>query len=290
VPGEPTSTVENLHPNALVIPSHEEVYNRQRMTLPEPKASLQLLFNRLSPAYARFVFSRLRAETRAHVAWLQPRASERVLDLACGPGTLALELARYSCCVYALDLAEGMIAEAQVAARQQCSRAIHFAVADAEQLPLPGGEFDLVTCAFSFPVFPIAGKALHEICRVTRPRGRIAVLEVVAPEDAAQRAAWDRLERLRSGGIPARLLSLADLLGLFRRAGLTLADAHVCERRRRLEDWLCGAVVEGGPSARRQLRQEFLESARGHSSGFHLERHRGHWFYCAKVARLLWQK
>jgi SAM-dependent methyltransferase len=260
------------------------------MTLPEPKASLQRLFNRLSSPYARFVFSRLRAETRAHVAWLQPRASERVLDLACGPGTLALELARYGCSVYALDLAEGMIAEAQVAARQRHSRAIQFAVADAEQLPLPEGEFDLVTCAFSFPTFPTPEKALREICRVTRPGGRIAVLEVVVPEDPTQRAALDRLERLRSGGIPTRLLSLADLLGLFRRAGLSLADAHVCERGRRLEDWLCGAEVEGGPSARRQLRQEFLESARGHRSGFHIERHRGHWFYCAKVAQLLWRK
>ncbi|HJY86085.1 MAG TPA: methyltransferase domain-containing protein [Candidatus Acidoferrales bacterium] len=260
------------------------------MALPQPKASFQRLFNRLSPSYARFVFSQLRAETRAHVAWLQPRANERVLDLACGPGTLAVELARYGCSVYALDLAEGMITVAQVAARQRRLRAIYFAVADAEQLPLPGGRFDLVTCAFSFPVFPTARKALDEICRVTRPRGRIALVEVVVAEDPAEREAWDRLERLRSGGIPTRLLSLADLLGLSRQAGLSLADAHVFERSRRLEDWLCGAVVEGGPSARRRLRQEFLESARAHSSSFHLEQHHGHWFYSAKVARLLWRK
>ncbi len=260
------------------------------MALPQPKARLQRLFDRLSAPYARFVFSRLRRETRNDVAWVHPRAQEKVLDLACGPGTLALELARYGCRVYALDLAEQMVLRAHRAARLRRSPPVHFGVADAEQLPIRDDSFDLVTCAFSFPAFPAPSQAAAEICRVTRPGGRIAVLEAVAPDNFAQSAERDRLEQLRSAGVPAHLLTLSELLGLFRQAGLGLLDAAVSERRRRLEDWLGSAAVRGGAPARRRLRQELLETARGDVAGLHLERHRGHWFFSAKVARLLWRK
>ena len=117
------------------------------MILPEPKASFQRLFNRLSAPYSRLVFSRLQRETRQDVAWIGPRAGERVLDVACGPGTLALELARCGCRVFACDLAEQMVAQAHRAARARRCLPLRLAVADAEQLPLAAESFDLVTCA-----------------------------------------------------------------------------------------------------------------------------------------------
>ncbi len=264
------------------------------MTLPEPKAGVQRLFDQLSGPYARLVFSRLRRETQADVAWVRPRAGEKVLDLACGPGTLALELVGYGCRVYAVDLAEQMIARAQAARRRRRCPPVHFAVADVEQLPLPGDSFDLVACAFSFADFPAPVQAVAEICRVTRRGGRVAVLEAVAPEDPAQGAELDRLERLRSGGVSAHLLSLTELAALFRQASLELLDATVSERKRRLEDWLGAAVGEGGVPAQRRLqrhlRAKLLETARRDAAGLHIERHRGHWFFSAKVARLLWRK
>lgn len=259
------------------------------MALPEPKASIRRLFDRVAAPYARFVFSRLRAEARDDVAWIRPRAGEKVLDLACGPGTLALELSRHGCRVYALDLAEQMIARARRAAHLQRCPAVHFAVADAEQLPLPDHAFDLVTCAFSLPDFPARARAVAEIHRVTRSGGRIAILEALAPEDPAQSAARDRLERLRSDSVPVHLLSLHELLALFRQAGLELLDASISERRRRLEDWLGSAVMKGGAAARRRLRRELLDSARNDAADLHLERHRGQWFFNAMVARLLWR-
>src|SRR2546426_9816970 len=165
------------------------------MALPEPKAGVQRLFNRLSGPYARLVFSRLQRETQADVAWVRPRAGEKVLDLACGPGTLALELVGYGCRVYAVDLAEQMIARAQVARRRRRCPPVHFAVADVEQLPLLGDVFDLVACAFSFADFPSPAQAVAEMCRVTRQGGRLTVLEAVAPEGPAQSARLRRIER-----------------------------------------------------------------------------------------------
>ena len=260
------------------------------MTLPRPKARLRRLFDRLSAPYSRFVFSRLGRETRQDVAWIHPRPGERVLDLACGPGTLALEMARYGCRVFALDLAEQMILQARRAARQHRCSPVHLALADAEQLPIPDKGFDLVTCGFSFAVFLAPPRIVAEIRRVTRPRGRVAILEVVAPENPAQSSELRRLEELRSAGVPAHLLALPELLGLFNGAEFDLLDACVSERRRHVEDWLGGAAVRGGAAGRRRLRQRLLETARDDSAGLHLERHRGKWFYCARVARFLWQR
>src|SRR5437879_11923985 len=107
------------------------------MALPEPKAGVQRLFNRLSGPYARVVFSRLQRETQADVAWVRPRAGEKVLDLACGPGKLALELVGYGCRVYAVDLAAKLIARAQVARRRQFNPAVLLVVQDAGAQPPP---------------------------------------------------------------------------------------------------------------------------------------------------------
>src|SRR3989454_12494921 len=175
------------------------------MALPEPKAGVQRLFNRLSGPYARVVFSRLQRETQADVAWVRPRAGEKVLDLACGPGTLALELVGYGCRVYAVDLAEKMIARGQVARRRRRCPPVHFAVADVEQLPLPGDVFNLVACAFSFADFPAPVQAVAEMCRVTRRGGRVAVLEAGGPEGSAPSAGLGRVAgRPSARGVPRR--------------------------------------------------------------------------------------
>src|SRR2546425_13053818 len=93
-----------------------------------------------------------------------------------------------------------MIARAQVARRRRRCPPVHFAVADVEQLPLTGDVFDLVACAFSFADFPAPVQAVAELCRITRRGGRVAGLGAVAAEGPAQRAAPDRLSRLRSHG------------------------------------------------------------------------------------------
>lgn len=260
------------------------------MALAEPKASVQRLFNRLSTPYARFVFSRSQEETRRDAAWIKPQSRERVLDLACGPGALALELARYGCHVYAFDLAERMIALARSAAHRQRDLQTHFGVADAEHLPLPSSRFDLVTCSYSLAGFPALRQVVAEISRVTRPGGRVAILEVVAPENAGQRAVLSQLEQRRSAGAPVRLLCLTDLLVLFPQMNWLLLDGHVRERRRRLEDWLSLGELSRTTGSRRKLREQVLETAFDDSAGLHLERRRGRWFYYPKVACLLWRK
>lgn len=259
------------------------------LTLPDPKLRTQRLFNRIAASYARRVLPRASAQTRQDAEWIIPRWGERVLDLACGPGTLGLELALHGCAVYGLDLAEGMIAEAHRAARVRRCPNTHFGIADAERLPLPANSFDLVVCRYSFANFLAPQQVAREMQRVTRAGGRIVVLEVVAPENAVERQQVNRLEQLRSRA-PTRILCLSELLALFYQVNLNLVDCHVERRRQRLDDWV--ALGESGEDrcARRRLQQVLLRTAKNNDAGVPLDRQGGRWFLYHAVARLLWRK
>src|ERR1700712_4954468 len=63
------------------------------------------------------------------VAWLRPKAGERILDLGCGTGTLTAEIARHGSVVTGVDRSEEMIASAREKYTELC-----FEVADGQQL------------------------------------------------------------------------------------------------------------------------------------------------------------
>ncbi|MFH1336381.1 MAG: class I SAM-dependent methyltransferase, partial [Candidatus Zixiibacteriota bacterium] len=69
----------------------------------------------------------------------------RILDLACGTGTLALELVKRSHAVFGIDISPQMIA----IAKSKCSGFSHvsFEVQDMTQF-CADGKFDLITCTF----------------------------------------------------------------------------------------------------------------------------------------------
>ncbi len=110
--------------------------------------------------------------------------ARRVLDLATGTGDLALLIAqRYPAVqVDGLDPSRRMLGEA--AAKIRAARLddrIRLVVGDAETLPYPDGTFDAATIAFGIRNVPDRDRGLREMCRVTRPGGRIAVLELSEP-------------------------------------------------------------------------------------------------------------
>lgn len=100
---------------------------------------------------------------------------DRVLDVACGTGNVALAAARAGASATGLDFAPNLLAQARATAKAE-GLAIRFDEGDAEDLPYGDGVFDIVASAFGVMFAPRPERAAAELARVCRPGGRIALL------------------------------------------------------------------------------------------------------------------
>ena len=108
------------------------------------------------------------------VGRLSPRPGERWLDVACGPGAVAMRAARAGAEVAGLDLAPGLIEAAKRRAAAE-GRAISSEVGDAEALPYEDAGFDVVSSSVGVIFAPDHRAAASELARVTRRGGRLGI-------------------------------------------------------------------------------------------------------------------
>lgn len=142
------------------------------------------MFDRIAHVYDRLntVMSagmdegwRVRAADEARLS-----PGDRALDVACGTGRLTMELVTrvgQQGSVTGLDFSEEMLA----LARRQAPE-IDWRSGDALELPFPDAEFDAVTVGFAVRNFEDLAGGLREMRRVTRPGGRVVVLEFTEPK------------------------------------------------------------------------------------------------------------
>ncbi len=122
---------------------------------------------------------RQRAADRAD---LQP--GDSALDVCCGTGDLAFELARRVAPgghVVGCDFSEPMLDLAREKAGEQVGDGIRFEWADALELPYAAGRFDAVTVGFGVRNLADLDRGLREMARVLRPGGRLVILEITTP-------------------------------------------------------------------------------------------------------------
>lgn len=99
----------------------------------------------------------------------------RSLDLATGPGTIALELAAFGGLVVGVDISAAQVAAAKrVASARNLEQRVHFVVADAENTGLDASSFDLVTAGQCWHWFDSVA-AMAETKRVLRNGGGLAI-------------------------------------------------------------------------------------------------------------------
>lgn len=118
-----------------------------------------------------------------------------VLDVACGPGLLALDFAHHAGWVTGLDLTPGMLEEAKKAAQQANISNVTWTLGDAYSLPFDADSFSVVVSRFAFHHYQNPKAAFAEMVRVTRPDGKVLIADVCM--DDSNTATFDRLERLR---------------------------------------------------------------------------------------------
>jgi len=121
---------------------------------------------------------------RRTVAALELRPDQSVLDLATGTADLALQIVERepSTQVVGVDPSPRMLAVAaqKIHAVAPAARIV-LCTGDAQRLDFPDDSFDGITMGFGIRNVPDKPRALREMARVTRPKGRVAILELSQP-------------------------------------------------------------------------------------------------------------
>ena len=113
---------------------------------------------------------------------IDPHPGQRILDVACGTGTVTRILADHGATVTGLDFSHGMISEA--IERHGDHPNITFQQGDATQLPFEDNTFDATTVSFGIRNVQEPKRALAEMLRVTKPGGKILVCEFSHPANS----------------------------------------------------------------------------------------------------------
>ena len=119
---------------------------------------------------------RTKAWRRAATQIIAPAPGMKILDLATGPGSSSEPLHKAGATVFSTDFSEGMLAQGRISRPY-----LNFSKADALNLPFEAESFDLTTISFGLRNTVDYPKALAEALRVTKPGGRIVVMECSHP-------------------------------------------------------------------------------------------------------------
>jgi demethylmenaquinone methyltransferase/2-methoxy-6-polyprenyl-1,4-benzoquinol methylase len=172
--------------------SHLHLFTRsspQAMPVDKSEARVRKMFGDIAPRYD-LLNHLLSFNIDRYWRWQTVRkvplqGSAPVLDLCTGTGDLALRYSKQLVedgRIIGADFCHEMLAIGrQKADRRGVNRQLTFVEADAQRLPFPDDEFQIVCVAFGLRNVADTDRGLREMTRVCRPGGRVAVLEFSMP-------------------------------------------------------------------------------------------------------------
>jgi demethylmenaquinone methyltransferase/2-methoxy-6-polyprenyl-1,4-benzoquinol methylase len=214
---------------------------------PVPPSEIRTMFDRIAPIYDAMnsvmtagIDGRWR---RAAVRACALSPGDTAVDVACGSGALTRELARVVApggSVVGVDRSAEMLRVARGRRAPKGASDPRYLEADALALPLPAGVADAATIAFGLRNVADYAACIAQLARVTRPGGRVVILELATPERGIGRviaSTWfERLVplmgRLAGGGSAYRYLPASvraypgpdEIAAIMEDAGLAAVD------------------------------------------------------------------
>jgi SAM-dependent methyltransferase len=161
------------------------------------------------------------------------RGTEVALDSGCGTGALAFALAPLVGEVVGVDTRE----EYLEAAREMAPENVRFLEGDSTSLPFGYATFDLACCLRLLHHVRRPELVVSELARVTRPGGRLFIVDQLGSIDPLRSLEMDRFERVRDPS-HQRLLPDADIHGFLDANDLVLLTQEVTRERVDLEQRL----------------------------------------------------
>lgn len=145
-----------------------------------PEGQVRAMFDRIAGVYDvmnSVMTAGLHHEWRRRAVELaEVGPGSRALDVATGTGDLAIALSQAGASVIGSDFSEGMLARARTKAP-----GLTWEWGDVRELPYEDASFDAVTVGFGARNYGDLDAGLREMVRVTRPGGKVVVLEITTP-------------------------------------------------------------------------------------------------------------
>ncbi len=206
------------------------------------------------------------------VQTVQPRPQAQVLDVATGPGYVAMAFAEAGCQVIGIDLTEAPLAIAEGMRQARGLVNLHFQLGDAEHLPFAEDAFDIVISRLALHHCEDVQRALAEMARVCRPQGQVVIEDLISSEFSARAAYQNHREQLRDPS-HTRALAISEFLAYLRECHLEIEHLFTDERSQPVEHWLANAHT---PTAQAAAARGLIEQDEQHDlSGLHPFRHDG---------------
>jgi ubiquinone/menaquinone biosynthesis C-methylase UbiE len=234
------------------------------MSVIDHKAIVREEFTRQADAYAASAAITDQGRLARLITAIAPRGDERAIEVATGPGYVAMALAARCREVIGVDLTEAPLKIAERTREQRGLANVSFRIADADELPFDDGAFDIAICRFAFHHFEQPAHVLSEMCRVCRSGATIAVEDLYASEFPPRASYYNQLERLRDHS-HARALAPTELIAMLARAGIELQGLYSDELIVEMESWLQSAQTSANDAA--EARRRLEEDIRNDLSG-----------------------
>lgn len=217
------------------------------MTDPDHAEATQARFSATAEQLAELELGRREALRESVRRFLEPAGNERVLDAGTGTGGFAFAVAPLVREVVAADVVPAVLEAGR--ARSAEFPNVTFVEADATALPFPDGSFDVAATVRTLHHVPRPELVVAELVRVTSLRGRILIVDQIAPADPLVALELDRFERARDP-THTRLLPDVDVRSLLEANSLVLRRSQVVEEERDLDRYLDLAGCSGDARAR----------------------------------------
>ncbi|MBY0524068.1 MAG: bifunctional demethylmenaquinone methyltransferase/2-methoxy-6-polyprenyl-1,4-benzoquinol methylase UbiE [Gemmataceae bacterium] len=157
--------------------------------LDKRETRIRQMFNNIAPTYDllnHLLSLNIDRYWRWRTTRLAPPTNDGpILDLCTGTGDLALaydRAAKGAVPIVGADFCHEMLVRAErKSQRRHVADRLRFVEADAQHLPFPDNMFQIVTVAFGLRNVTDTDRGIAEMVRVTRPGGRVAILEFSQP-------------------------------------------------------------------------------------------------------------
>jgi ubiquinone/menaquinone biosynthesis C-methylase UbiE len=160
--------------------------------------------------------------------------SPRVLDVACGPGVVALPLAQAARCVVGLDLTRETLRVAQQ--RSSGKTRACWVQGCAERPPFEPECFDAAVLRLALHHIEDPVAVLRSVRELLRPGGRVIVLDILTSSDPSIAELHNAIERLRDPS-HTTLVPLDQLKSQLARAGFEVTEERCWDSEREFDGW-----------------------------------------------------